>query len=33
MTVKKVCLKKADCALDLGDGSERALYVNQDYNL
>ncbi len=33
MTIKKVCLTKADCALDLGDGSERGLYVNQDYIL
>ena len=30
---KKVLLKAADCALDLGDGSERGLYVNQDYIL
>lgn len=29
----KVFLKNADCALDLGDGSERGLYVNQDYIL
>jgi len=31
--MKKIFLKPADCALDLGDGSERALYVNQDYIL
>lgn len=30
---KKVLLQAADCALDLGDGSERGLYVNQDYIL
>lgn len=29
----KVFLKSAPCALDLGDGSERGLYVNQDYIL
>lgn len=29
----KVILKPADCALDMGDGSERGLYVNQDYIL
>jgi len=29
----KVFLKTADCALDMGDGSERGLYVNQDYIL
>lgn len=29
----KVFLKGADCALDLGDGSERGFYVNQDYIL
>ncbi len=29
----KVLMTGADCALDLGDGSERALYVNQDYIL
>ena len=33
MKVQKVHLSKADCALDLGDGSERGLYVNQDYIL
>ena len=31
--MKKILLQPADCALDLGDGSERALYVNQDYIL
>ncbi|MBO4628485.1 MAG: hypothetical protein J5687_00905 [Treponema sp.] len=31
--MNKVLMKKADCALDLGDGSERGLYVNQDYIL
>ena len=31
--MKKIFLKPADCALDLGDGSERGLYVNQDYIL
>ena len=31
--MRKIYLKPADCALDLGDGSERALYVNQDYIL
>ena len=29
----KVILKPAQCAVDLGDGSERADYVNQDYVL
>lgn len=29
----KVLLKPAKCGLDLGDGSERAEYVNQDYIL
>ncbi len=29
----KVTLSKAKCGLDLGDGSERAEYVNQDYIL
>lgn len=29
----KVYLKPAPCALDMGDGSERGLYVNQDYLL
>ncbi len=33
MLVNKVLLKAASCALDLGDGSERGLYVNQDYIL
>ena len=31
--ISKVLMTGADCALDLGDGSERALYVNQDYIL
>lgn len=31
--VNKVHLGKAPCALDLGDGSERGEYVNQDYIL
>lgn len=30
---KKVFLKSAGCALDLGDGSERGFYVSQDYIL
>ena len=29
----KVLLKPAICGIDLGDGSERAEYVNQDYIL
>ena len=29
--IKKVKLTPAACGLDLGDGSERAEYVNQDY--
>lgn len=33
MKVNKVVLKSADCALDMGDGSERSFYVNQDYIL
>ena len=33
MKIQKVHLGKAACALDLGDGSERGLYVNQDYIL
>ena len=33
ITTKKVLMKKPECALDLGDGSERAFYVNQDYIL
>lgn len=31
--MNKVVLKSAPCALDLGDGSERAPYINQDYIL
>lgn len=31
--MRKVILSPARCALDLGDGSERGLYVNQDYIL
>lgn len=31
--IKKVQLTPAKCAVDLGDGSERGLYVNQDYIL
>lgn len=31
--MKKLYMGKAPCALDLGDGSERAEYVNQDYIL
>ena len=31
--VKKISLVPAKCAMDLGDGSERAFYVNQDYLL
>ena len=31
--MNKVIIKKSCCALDLGDGSERGLYVNQDYIL
>ena len=31
--IRKTYLKSADCALDMGDGSERGLYVNQDYIL
>ena len=31
--IKKVKLTPAACGLDLGDGSERAEYVNQDYIL
>lgn len=33
MTIRKVNLGPAQCAVDLGDGSERGLYVNQDYIL
>ncbi len=32
-TIYKVTLGKARCAVDLGDGSERGEYVNQDYIL
>ncbi|MCR5154455.1 MAG: hypothetical protein K6B75_06375 [Lachnospiraceae bacterium] len=31
--IKKISLKPAKCAVDLGDGSERGFYVNQDYIL
>ena len=31
MKISKTQLTPAKCALDLGDGSERGLYVNQDY--
>ncbi len=31
--VRRIQLGPAECALDLGDGSERAAYVNQDYIL
>ena len=31
--MNKVIMKKGCCALDLGDGSERGFYVNQDYIL
>ncbi len=31
MEIKKLHMGAAACALDLGDGSERAEYVNQDY--
>lgn len=33
MNISKVKLGAAKCAVDLGDGSERGLYVNQDYIL
>lgn len=33
MKTNKVLLQPAECALDMGDGSERGLYVNQDYLL
>ena len=33
LSVKKIRLTPAGCALDLGDGSERGEYVNQDYIL
>ena len=29
--MKKIKTTPAKCSLDLGDGSERAFYVNQDY--
>ena len=32
-SMNKVLLSPATCALDMGDGSERGLYVNQDYIL
>ncbi len=31
--INRVFMKGADCSLDLGDGSERGFYVNQDYIL
>ena len=31
--MKKLHMGPAHCALDIGDGSERAEYVNQDYIL
>lgn len=31
MDIKKIHLSGAKCAVDIGDGSERAEYVNQDY--
>ncbi|MBQ1833238.1 MAG: hypothetical protein II114_05640 [Treponema sp.] len=31
--IRRVFMKKADCSLDLGDGSERGFYVDQDYIL
>lgn len=31
MEIKKIKLTPAQCAVDLGDGSERGPYVNQDY--
>ena len=31
--IKRICLGKAHCAADLGDGSERGEYVSQDYIL
>ena len=31
--MNKVIMKSPGCCLDMGDGSERALYVNQDYIL
>ena len=33
VNMNKVLLTPAKCALDMGDGSERGLYVNQDYIL
>lgn len=33
MNLKKVTITPAQCAVDLGDGSERGLYVDQDYIL
>ena len=30
MATGKVLLQSAACALDMGDGSERGLYVSQD---
>ena len=33
MKISKTQLTPAKCALDLGDGSERGLYVNKDYIL
>lgn len=33
MKISKIRLTPAKCAVDIGDGSERALYVNQDYIL
>lgn len=33
MKISKVCIRPAKCSLDIGDGSERSAYVNQDYML
>ena len=33
MSIKKISLTPAKCAVDLGDGSERGFYVDQDYIL
>ena len=33
MKINKISLSPAKCAVDLGDGSERGLYVDQDYIL
>ena len=33
LSVKKIRILPANCALDIGDGSERGEYVNQDYIL